>query len=66
MPVPVDMQCQLFDRLGVKCTRINWAIMTRADGSTLRLCDRHAVNMREQIATYPERFAPVRFSIIEK
>ncbi len=66
MPVDPKHQCQLIDRRGVKCDRIEWSIMTRGDGTTTRLCQLHSRKMRQQIAGYPYAFAQVRWSLIVK
>ncbi len=66
LPVRPDKQCQLLLRNGTKCTNIVWSIATRHDGSTMRLCKRHAVKLRDQISEYPEVFSPMRFSLVEK
>lgn len=66
MPVHPKHQCQLIDRRGVKCDRIEWSIMTRGDGTSMRLCQLHSRKMRDQINANPERFNQVRFSLVVK
>ena len=64
LPVDPAHQCQLMDRRGVKCDRLEWSIMTYSDGTTMRLCQLHSRKMRDQINAYPERFNQVRFSLV--
>ena len=66
LPVDPAHQCQLMDRRGVKCDRIEWSIMTRGDGTTMRLCQLHSRKMRDQINAHPQAFAQVRFSLVVK
>ena len=66
LPVDPAHQCQFMDRRGVKCDRLEWSIMTRGDGTTMRLCQLHSRTMRDQINAYPERFNQVRFSLVVK
>ena len=66
LPVPVKHQCQLLLHNGQKCHNVAWAIMTRQDASTWRLCRNHAMRMKDQAAKYPDRFEPVRLKVINK
>jgi len=66
LPVDPAHQCQLMDRRGVKCTKLEWSIMTRSDGTTTRLCQLHSRRMRDQINEHPQAFNQVRFSLIVK
>lgn len=66
LPIDPAHQCQLLLPNGKKCDRLEFAVMTRRDGSTQRLCRLHSVGIREQINKYPDRFTQVRFSLIVK
>jgi hypothetical protein len=66
LPIPPERQCQILLRNRLKCTNKSWAIMTRMDKTTLRLCQNHARRMKDQFNAYPDIFQSVRFSVIHK